>query len=179
MPDPDDDLVAAAKAGSRSAFRDLHQRHIGRVYAHCLRMMADADLAEDVCQEVFIQVWLKLDKFEQKSLFATWLHRVTVNTCISAMRKRKSWMQKLLKLEASHVGPEYHTENNDLHGLDRWIVCLPERARQVFILHCIEGYAHQEIAKMLSTTVGTSKSQYIRARSLLKEWLRESDETRR
>ena len=168
--DPDAALIAAINTGCRESFHQLYQRYVGKVYAHCLRMTADTELAADTSQEVFIQVWLNLNKFKWNSLFTTWLHRITVNTCITAMRKRKSRF-RILQPEGDSTAANGYTEQTELHGIDKWIIKLPERARQVFVLHCIEGYRHEEIATLLNTTVGTSKSQYHRARNMLKQWL--------
>lgn len=166
----DETLVARCIRGDRRAFRCLYEKHIGRVYAICLRLCGDKDDASDVAQEVFIQIWGKLESYRGESVFSTWLYRVTSNTAISHIRKRKPWWTHGLdwskaQTEEALVTEPVHFE----HNLDRKILELPEQARLVFVLFAIEGYRHEEIAKMLGIAAGTSKAQYHRARQLLKE----------
>ena len=163
-----------AKSGDRSAFSHLYNLHVGRVYALCLRMLSHKDQAEDVAQEVFVQVWLKLDKFRGDSKFATWLHSVATNTVLSHIRKQKNWMQKVFSIEEQPSLEAAGNEIQDLSDLDKCILRLPEKARLVFVLFAVEGYRHEEISTMLNIAVGSSKSHFHRARNLLKEWL--SDE---
>jgi RNA polymerase sigma-70 factor (ECF subfamily) len=128
-------------------------------------------LAEDATQEVFIQVWRKIQNFRADSKFSTWLHTVAVNSTLAYMRKQKGWVSRFVSLENDAV-PEQSTKmsTNDLN-LDKYIARLPERARIVFVLRAVEGYRHEEIADKLNMAVGTSKSQYFRAKSLLQEWM--------
>ncbi|MCZ6526554.1 MAG: sigma-70 family RNA polymerase sigma factor [Gammaproteobacteria bacterium] len=165
------ELIAATKKGDRHAFQQLYERHSGRVYALCYRITADQGLAEDATQEVFIQVWRKIGDFRAQSKFSTWLHSVAVNSTLAYMRKQKGWVSRFISLEDDAV-PEQSTEmSTDNLNLDRYIARLPERARIVFVLRAVEGYRHEEIASKLNMAVGTSKSQFYRAKSLLQGWL--------
>lgn len=163
--------IATAKAGDRHAFSQLYHLHIGKVYALCLRMLTNRDQAEDVAQEVFVQVWLKLENFRGEAKFSTWLHSVATNTVLTHMRKQKNWVQKVFSIEDQQHLEQAGNEIEDLSDLDKLILRLPEKARIVFVLFAVEGYRHEEIAAMLNMAVGSSKSQYHRARNLLKEWL--------
>lgn len=170
-------IVSAAKAGDRAAFKLLYDNHVGRVYALCYRLTGDKGLAEDVTQEVFIQLWRKLHNFHGQSRFSTWLHSVTANVAVDYMRKQRGWVQRMFNIESTSVmsmPAEAATSEVDLEGL---IVRLPERARMVFVLHAIEGYRHDEIANMLAIAVGSSKAQLHRAKQLLKQWMGCDDET--
>jgi len=145
-------------------------------------MLADKDSAEDVCQEVFVVLWQKISNFRGESKFSTWLHSVATNVVLGHLRKQKNWLQRVFSIEDQGAGQESLqeasvelTDNSTLDELDKHISQLPERARLVFVLFAIEGYRHEEIAKMLKMAVGSSKSQYHRARTLLREWLSESD----
>ena len=165
------DLITATKKGDRHAFQQLYELHCGRVYALCYRITADQSLAEDATQEVFIQVWRKIRDFRAQSRFSTWLHSVTVNSTLAYMRKQKGWVSRFVSLEQHEISePGAQMSTNDLN-LDKYIARLPERARIVFVLRAVEGYRHEEIAKKLNMAVGTSKSQFSRARSLLREWI--------
>ena len=162
--------IAAAIDGDRQAYQQLYQAHVGKVYALCLRMLADKDAAEDVCQEVFVQVWLKLGSFRGDSQFSTWLHRVATNQVFSHLRRQKSWLQRIISRDDDEVAPAV-ADHPEFSDLDRQIMRLPARARQVFVLFAIEGYRHEEIATMMNIAVGSSKAQYHRARQLLQEWV--------
>ena len=168
-------LVSAAKAGDKPAFKKLYDTHVSRVYALCVRLTADKALAEDATQEVFIQLWRKLDNFDGQSRFTTWLHSVTSNIAISYMRKQKGWFQKMFNIEDAGLSEKSDAGSTDDVDLDHYIQRLPERARMVFVLHAIEGYRHEDIADMLSIAVGSSKAQFHRAKQLLTEWMTDAD----
>ncbi|MFC0118985.1 RNA polymerase sigma factor [Pseudoalteromonas xiamenensis] len=163
-------LITRCVSGCQHAFRDLFSRHEKRVYALSLRLTADPHSAEDVCQEVFVQVWNKLDQFNGQSQFSTWLHSVTSNIAISYLRKQKNWLQRVVSFEEEGMEQADVESCPMLGGLDKLIVRLPERARLVFVLHAVEGYRHEEIADLMGMAVGSSKAQYHRARQLMQEW---------
>ena len=163
-------LINSAKQGSQQAFHQLYEMHHRRIFALCWRMLSDKDIAEDVCQEVFVQVWQKLNNFHGNSKFSTWLHSVATNIVLGHLRKNKSWLQRVFSIE-DQIVEEAGTEMEGLSELDKHIMKLPERARLVFVLFAVEGYRHEEIANMLSMAVGSSKAQYHRARTLLKDWV--------
>jgi RNA polymerase sigma-70 factor (ECF subfamily) len=175
------EFITKTKQGDRQAFNQLYQAYVKRIYALCWRMLADKDTAEDVTQEVFVQVWQKIELFRGDSKFSTWLHSVATNTVLSHLRKQKNWLQRVFSIESEHgnvaepQGDEQASEAlSKLNELDRQIMRLPERARIVFVLFAIEGYRHEEISTLTGMAVGSSKSQYSRAKELLREWL--SDE---
>jgi RNA polymerase sigma-70 factor (ECF subfamily) len=166
-----DDRVARAQAGDQQAFRDLYQEHVGRVYALCLRLTADAVAAEERTQDVFVRLWDKLRTFRGESAFSSWLHRLTVNVVLNERRTSGRRAQRV----AVVANPEGVGEDGSLAGLgldlERAIARLPEGAREVFVLYDIEGYGHAEIAELVGIAVGTSKAQLFRARRLLREML--------
>lgn len=173
--DSDAELVSRAQQGDQQAFYQLYDLHHRRVYALCWRMLADKDSAEDVCQEVFVQLWQKIGNFRGDSKFSTWLHSVATNTVLGHLRKQKNWLQRIFSIEDNNIEETGApmADDSGMSVLDQKIQGLPERARIVFVLFAVEGYRHEEIAKMLNMAVGSSKSQYHRAKSLLKESLSE------
>ncbi len=177
--DEEKSWVAQAKQGSQSAFYQLYQKHHKSIYALCWRMLADKDSAEDVCQEVFVVLWQKINNFRGESKFSTWLHSVATNVVLGHLRKHKNWLQRVFSIEeqgGNFAEASVHlTDDSTLNTLDKHIARLPERARLVFVLFAVEGYRHEEISKMLNMAVGSSKSQYHRAKSLLKDSLTQSD----
>lgn len=164
-------LIKAVQQGDKKAYQQLYQQYISQVYALCLRLTADKGLAEDASQEVFIQLWQKMGNFQGQSKFSTWLHTVTSNITITYLRKQRSWAQRMFNIETS-VASEYAADQaTDLSDLEQHILRLPERARIVFVLHAIEGYRHEEIAKMTGMALGSSKAQFHRAKGLLKGFM--------
>jgi len=166
-------IISRAQQGDQQAFYQLYQKYHRKVYAICWRMLADKDSAEDVCQEVFVQLWQKISNFRGDSKFSTWLHSVTSNIVLGHLRKHKNWLQRIFSIEdqtIQDVAVEME-DTSELTALDMHIARLPERARLVFVLFAVEGYRHEEISKMLDMAVGTSKAQYHRAKSLLREWV--------
>nr|WP_084407366.1 RNA polymerase sigma factor [Aestuariibacter salexigens] len=164
-------MVKAAQSGDKQAYHALYHAHVGQVYALCMRLTADRGLAEDATQEVFIQLWQKLDKFHGQSKFSTWLHSVTSNITISYLRKQRGWLQRMFNIETSAAAESVAEQSVGDIDLDAYVARLPERARVVFVLHAIEGYRHEEIAEMTNMAVGSSKAQFHRAKQLLKEWM--------
>jgi RNA polymerase sigma-70 factor, ECF subfamily len=170
-------LARAAAAGDAKAFERLYEQHNKRVYSLCLRMLESSSQAEDLTQEVFLQVYKKIGSFRGDSAFTTWLHRLTVNQVLMHFRKRG------VKLE--HTSEEGDFTNVvetplqstrrismvDRLALEKAISELPPGYRTVFVLHDVQGYEHEEISGLLGVSIGTSKSQLHKARMRLRELL--------
>ena len=172
----ENELILKAKSGDKHAFRALYDEHIGRVYALCYRLTGEKGMAEDAAQEVFIQLWRKLNNFDGQSQFSTWLHSVTANITISYMRKQKGWVQRMFNLESSGISEMTAQSSSTDIDLEALVIRFPERARMVFVLHAREGYRHEDIANMLNMAVGSSKAQFFRAKQLLKGFMGVDDE---
>ena len=168
--DDEERLIMQTQQGCQTAFAGLYQLHVNKVYGLCLRLTANEAFAQEAAQEVFVQLWQKISSFDGKAKFSTWLHSVTANVAISYMRKQTNWLQKVVSFETEGMPEQAVEQCHGIEGLDKLIVRLPERARLVFVLHAVEGYRHEEIGSMLNMAVGSSKSQYHRARQLLQEW---------
>lgn len=167
---PADLTVARARSGDLKAFEDLYRKHASRVYALCLRMTADPTRAEDHTQETFVRAWQKLDTFRGETGFAAWVSRVAINVVRSAWRGSGRHARRERPMDALET-PAVSTPHGTALDLERAIAGLPAGAREVFVLHDVEGYRHDEVADLLDVTVGTSKSQLHRARRLLREAL--------
>jgi RNA polymerase sigma-70 factor (ECF subfamily) len=176
LSDTENALIARVKQGQQGAFKQLYQLHMRKVYALCLRLTGQPSQAEDVTQEVFIQVWRKIDTFNGDSSFSTWLHSLATNTTLSYLRKQKSWWQRMHETEDYERLSEQMEASAppNLKDLQAALACLPERARIIFVLHAIEGYRQESIAQVLGITTGTVKAQFHRARQLLEHWLGEN-----
>lgn len=167
------DLVAKAKAGDAAAFELLYKQHVGRVYAICLRMIANTRRAEELTQDTFVQAWRKLEGFREESAFSSWLYRIAVNVVLVALRTDRRRQARILSTDDLSPFDRSHEDyaSGSQMDLEKGIASLPPKARMVLILHEIEGYQHHEIAEMMGTAPGTSKAQLHRARKLLKQRL--------
>ena len=169
----DNDLVVLASQGDQQAFKQLYQRHHCRVYAMCFRLCHSASQAEEVTQNCFVRLWQKLPLFKGESLFTTWLHRLCVRQAINDLKAQQTFWQRFIpQHDVDENHPALSMPAKECHQLDKLIARLPQRTRIVFVLCAIEGYQHDEIAKLLNMAVGTSKAQYHRARQLLQEMLK-------
>lgn len=170
-------LAQAASNGDIFAFEETYNRHHRRVYAICLRMLQNTAEAEDLTQDVFIQLYRKIGSFRGDSAFTTWLHRLTVNQVLMHFRKRNVKFEKTTEEGETPVQIVGGTENPDKMpivdkiALENAIQQLPEGYKNVFVLHDVEGYEHEEVARILGCSVGTSKSQLHKARLKLRKLL--------
>ena len=169
--DPDTVDATLAASGDGSAFERLYRKHISRIYGLIRRMLNDDD-ADEVAQDIFVRAWQKLGTFRGEAAFGTWLHRLAVNVILARREtlgtRRKRYLEGDAVLEllpARRPAPE--TAMDFEAAMQR----LPDGAREVFVLHDVEGYRHEEIAQMLGLATGTSKSQLHRARMALRQHL--------
>ena len=164
----DAELIGRAARGDMRAYERLYRRHVDRVYGLCLRMTRDVSTAEECTQDAFVRAWYKLDQFEGRSRFSTWLHRIAVNAVLDNRRNQNPYAEEAdesLRSESADFGHAI--------DLDEAIRQLPCRARDVFVLHVVYGYTHDEVAAFLGIASGTCKAQLHRARKLLRERLGE------
>jgi RNA polymerase sigma-70 factor, ECF subfamily len=167
-------LVRRAQNDDRDAFDALYEQHVGRIYAVCLRMSASRSEAERLTQDVFVHAWQRLKSFRGDSAFSTWLYRLAVNVVLQDSRGNRRRDAHLIVAPSEDLmdslrGRSVH--DDDRMDLERAIASLPPGARQVLVLHDIEGYKHEEIARMTGTAVGSVKAQLHRARKLMRERL--------
>ncbi len=163
--------VTLAAGGDHAAFERLYRRHVARVNS-LARWLLDPGDAEDAVQEVFIRVWQKLHTFAGQSAFGTWLHRVAVNLFLRRRQSSSQDRKRQVSDDAAMLSATGVTERPDLKvALEGAVEKLPAGAREVFVLHDMEGYKHEEIARMLEVDPGTSRSQLHRARLLLRQHL--------
>jgi len=173
----DFELTQAAANGNMTAFEEVYNRHHRRVYSICLRMLQNATEAEDLTQDVFIQLHRKIGSFRGDSAFTTWLHRMTVNQVLMHFRKRNVKFEKTTEEGETPVQIVGGTENPrkmpvvDKIAIEDAIDKLPNGYKNVFVLHDVEGYEHEEVARILGCSVGTSKSQLHKARLKLRKLL--------
>lgn len=167
------ELVRRAQAGDVAAFKQLYRENEGRVYAVCLRMVANSSRAEELTQDVFVRVWEMLRTFRGESAFSSWLHSVAVNVVLVDIRSHQRYQQRVTTVDdlEPYDIEERLSSPGEAIDLETAIARLPKQARAIFVLHDIEGYRHEEIAKSMGLAVGTTKAQLHRARKLLREVL--------
>jgi len=170
-------LAQLAASGDVQSFEELYRRHHRRVYSICLRMLQNPTEAEDLTQDVFVQLFRKIGSFRGDSAFTTWLHRMTVNQVLMHFRKRNVKLEKVTEEGETPVQIVMGTENPDkMPIVDRIALQdamdqLPNGYKNVFLLHDVQGYEHEEVASILGCSVGTSKSQLHKARLKLRKIL--------
>jgi len=171
VPSGRDSDVALAAGGDTSAFERLYRTHVGRIHGLARRMLGTQD-ADEVTQDIFVRTWQKLGQFRGESAFSTWLHRLAVNVVIERRRSYAIQRERMVDdpeaLDLLTVAPARADLTVDF---EQAIEQLPPGAREIFVLHDVEGYKHREIAAMLGIATGTTKRQLHRARMLLRRHL--------
>jgi len=178
------EAISRAKRGDALGFERLYQLHRARVYALCLRMTGNVAEAEDLTQDAFLIVFRKIGSFRGDSAFSTWLHRIAINVALMRRRRRTSLETSLEENSepgSDRAGPLESLASDDLYlaglidrlQLERALEQLRPFHRLVVELHDVQGYKHNEIAKMLDCSIGDSKSRLHRARARLRHLLKE------
>ena len=178
----DADVVRLAQQGDAEAFERVYRLHSRNVYALCFRMEGNQTEAEDLTQDVFLQLFRKIHTFRGESGFSTWLHRMTVNIVLMHFRKKtiaESSLDAITDPEEGFTSPpkEFGCSDLRLNGvvdritLQAAINELPAGYKVMFILHDVQGHQYNEIAEICGCSVGNSKSQVHRARMRLRELL--------
>jgi RNA polymerase sigma-70 factor, ECF subfamily len=177
------EAIERAKQGDAEAFETLYHLHKRRVYSLCLRMTANTAAAEDLTQEAFLQLFRKIGTFRGESAFSTWLHRMAVNVVLMQLRRKGLAvvpLEETIETEEESPRKEPGAEDVRLAGsidrlqLEHAIADLPPGYRAVFLLHDVEGYEHNEIARIVGCSIGNSKSQLHKARMKLRAFLKTS-----
>jgi RNA polymerase sigma factor (sigma-70 family) len=162
-------LLRKAAAGDDNARNMLYRQYSKAMFNICLRMTADRANAEDVLQDAFILAFKNLRQVKDENALAGWLRRIVVNECIRHTKKSIKWSPLAEDHEVADAGESGWFRDVSIEQLQKEINSLPDGCRQVFNLFVLEDFSHKEIAEALSISESTSKSQYQRARHLLKE----------
>ncbi len=167
------DLIAGCLDGSLRHQRTLYERYAPKMMGLCMRYASSEAEAEDTLQEGFVTVFRKLDTYAGRGELGAWIRRVILNTALMAYRKNRKF-----QLQVEMEGLEFFMEAPDnvfseisARDLMYMVQRLPDGYRVIFNLYAVEGYKHPEIAEQLGISVGTSKSQYSRARAMLRQMI--------
>jgi RNA polymerase sigma-70 factor (ECF subfamily) len=169
----EDALIRRAQAGDAEAFERIYEIYVRRMYALSLRMVTNHQTAEELTQDIFVRLWEAIGSFRFESAFGTWLHRLGTNVVLGHIRSNKRHDDKVtsgVDLESFENGLRQAMPETKM-DLEKAIGLLPDGAKQVLVLHDIEGYRYREIAEMTNVAEGTVKSQLNRARRLVREAL--------
>ena len=163
--------VALAAAGDQQAFERLYRAHVARIHSLVRRMVGGDGDADELVQDAFVRAWQRLSTFRGEAAFGTWMHRLTVNLVLNWQKSRNRG-RKLFDDDAMvDASPARARSPESQMDLEASLELLPKGARQIFVLHDVEGFRHEEIAQMLEITSGTSKAQLHRARMLMRKHL--------
>lgn len=178
-------LIERATRGDSAAFDRLMGMHERRMYAVALRMCANREDAQDCLQEAMLRIYRAIRGFKSQSSFATWAYRITMNTCLDELRRKKNRqntsLDNLVEQGWSPTDGDNTPEKHAVHAETRRMLHaaireLPEDMRAAVVMRDIDGYAYDEIAGILNTNVGTIKSRISRGREKLREKLKENAE---
>lgn len=164
--------IQRAIEGDERALRALWSQHAPHIDAVVRRLAGDPDLAEDIAQEVWIQIFRALPSYRGESQFGTWAHRIAVNRTLNALRRTRRLTKIETEMDEETVSVEHQGDRAVLRSvIDAAAAQLSPGARTVFLMHDVEGYTHEEIATELGITPGGSKSQLFKARAKLRRLL--------
>lgn len=172
--DSDQQLIQRCLKNDMSAYRQLYDDHKDVLFNIAMRIHQNVQDAEDVLQETFVRIFKALPDFKGESKLSTWIYRILLNTCFSNLKHKKSSAEKVIYLskeELAHATAQIENPDTGII-LEQEITALPVGYRTIFVLHEVEGFAHEEIAKMLEITTGTSKSQLFKAKKMLRRRLK-------
>jgi RNA polymerase sigma-70 factor (ECF subfamily) len=170
------ELVERGRAGELAAMESLYEMFKRPVFGLIYRHTQNQAVAEDLLQDVFLKIFSHLRNVRDAATFPGWVFRIALNTSYSYLRQKKAQGVKLVPLSDLEGRLEERggepVERDLRKPLDEAIQALAPRLRSVFVLHDVQGFKHEEIARTLGCAVGTSKSQLFKARIKIREYLR-------
>jgi RNA polymerase sigma-70 factor, ECF subfamily len=167
--DADANDVALAQRGDRLAFGRVYGRNVAKINSLAEWMLGGLEV-DDALQDIFIRAWEKLAQFDGKSLFSTWLRRLSVNSLLRRRENRSRWDNRHANDDSAIDATSSKWDHLQLFtDIENAVRNLPQPTRDVFVLHDYEGYKHAEIAELLDINVGTSRWQLHSARMTLRK----------
>jgi RNA polymerase sigma-70 factor (ECF subfamily) len=169
-------LIERSKAGELGAMEEIFEHYKGPLFSLIYRYTNNRQAAEDLLQDVFIKVFTHIRDVKKMETFVAWIYRIALNACYSYLRSKRAGLRQAVSLSEMEGRKEEavysHHEERLERSLGEAIQGLPDKLRTVLLLHDVQGFKHEEIAKVLGCSVGTSKSQLFKARVRLREYLR-------
>ena len=169
-------LIERSKAGELESMEEIFEHYKGPLFSLIYRHTNNRQAAEDLLQEVFIKVFTHIRDVQKMETFGAWVYRIALNACYSYLRSRQAAFRQEVSLSEVEGRKEEAVYNHHEESLGRplkeAIQELPDKLKTVLLLHDVQGFKHEEIARMLGFTVGTSKSQLFKARMRVREYLK-------
>ena len=174
----DKDLLESFLGGDNDAFSGLMERHEGRIFGLCLKMLHNRSDALEASQEIFITAFRRASSFRGDSAFGTWLYRIGINHCKDMLRKRKDLLLESDQLDIERVDTRQRglDEVTALRlDLSKALAQLPDDYREAVVMHDLGGVPYEEIAVVTEVPVGTVKSRISRGRRQLARLLEHAE----
>lgn len=170
----DNELAERFKtSGDKQYYETLYERHATGTYRKCLSYVQDPDVALDIAQDVWVKVYFSLSKFKGASAFTTWLYRVTVNACLSHLRKRKTFsLDELLDDNGAQIEDEFTNLMDEIEAKSdakRCLLLIPKDVQTLLLLKYVEGYRYDEIAEQTGLSQSAIKMRISRAKQIIKD----------
>ncbi len=167
--DPDATDVRLAQRGDLEAFERLYRRHVAKINGLATWMLGTGD-TDDAIQDIFIRAWSKLDTFRGAAAFGTWLHKLAVNVLLRLRESLRVGQDRYVADDDAIAAAPARSDGFQLYAeIETAVGQLPQRMRDVFVLHDVEGYRHKEIAELLGVKAATSRWHLHAARAALRE----------
>jgi RNA polymerase sigma-70 factor (ECF subfamily) len=173
------DIILSAQSGDRMAYKKLYNLYAKSMYNICFRMTERYEIAEDVLQESFLDVFQNIGKFDFRVTFGAWVKRIVINNCINELKKKSSNLTFLEEINIDieeTIEDEQHEPTLTIEKVTKAMMKIPEGTRTIFSLYLLEGYDHEEIAEILKISVSTSKTQYMKAKQRIKTIIIENEQ---
>ncbi|RZJ67008.1 MAG: sigma-70 family RNA polymerase sigma factor [Flavobacterium sp.] len=164
-----DTLISACRKLQRDAQRQVYDAMAPKLYRTCKRYLKKEEEIEETVADAFYTIFTKLDQLKENGAFEAWARRITVNLCLQQLRRNVNFNLYLEDTKTIPAAASVHQTALEEQDLLKLLTLIPEGCRTIFNLFVIEGYAHKEIADMLSISEGTSKSQLNAAKTKLKD----------
>ena len=175
------DIILSAQSGDRLAFKKLYNLYSKSMYNICFRMTERYEIAQDVLQDAFIDVFQNIKKFDFRVSFGAWMKRIVINHCINELKKKSLKLDFFDDLNIDIVEENQEDEIESLLSVEKIskaMSILPEGTKTIFSLYLLEGYDHEEISQILNISTSTSKTQYMKAKQRIKNILIENGTAR-
>ena len=169
-------LITGCKKGETWAQKQVYELYASAMFSVCVRYVSDRETARDLLQDGFIKIFTKADSYSGTGSFAGWIRRIFVTTALEYLRQNKAFLESASLDDLSYLIEDEDVSILDKISADDLMTCvsnLPNGYRTVFNLYALEGYSHAEIANLLNISENTSRSQFMRARKILQEKVRE------
>jgi len=154
--------------------KKLYRLYVQAMYSRAVRMIGEEESAKDALQDAFIEVFKSLPKFRGESTLGVWIKKIVVHTCLKHQKQKKMISIENIN-KVAELDNQYEPDEQlitDMTSIHNAIKLLPDGCRNILNLYLLEGYQHQEIANIMNISESTSKTQYKRAKMILREYLK-------